>query len=233
MENGASARLAAAAGRCVRTALLVAQRVRRAPPSQLGTISRRTPFCVCSLVLTWIAICALPLAGQDTVLTLDPARTTIRFMLHDPLHTVHGTFKLKSGTSRFNTEEGSASGAVVADVASGESGNGARDRRMHKSILESRRYPEAVFTPRHIDGKVPANGTSQLKLDGIFRLHGADHALSMEAQVERNGNQLTATMRFTIPYVAWGLKNPSTLFLRVDDRVEMDIAGTGVLTFPQ
>jgi len=34
----------------------------------------------------------------------------------------------------------------------------------------------------------------------------------------------TATIHFTIPYVKWGLKNPSTLFLRVSDKVVIDIA---------
>ena len=34
----------------------------------------------------------------------------------------------------------------------------------------------------------------------------------------------TAKIHFTIPYVKWGLKNPSTLFLRVSDKVDIDIA---------
>ena len=37
---------------------------------------------------------------------------------------------------------------MVIDIPSGISGNGSRDKRMLKEILESQKYPEAVFTPR-------------------------------------------------------------------------------------
>jgi hypothetical protein len=36
-----------------------------------------------------------------------------------------------------------------------------------------------------------------------------------------------------IPYIAWGLKNPSTFFLHVSDEVEVDITAAGrVLPMP-
>ena len=34
-------------------------------------------------------------------------------------------------------------------------------------------------------------------------------------------------MHFTVPYQKWGMKNPSTLFLRVSDTVEIDLVGSG------
>ena len=37
----------------------------------------------------------------------------------------------------------------------------------------------------------------------------------------------TATVHFTIPYAKWGMKNPSTLFLRVNDSVEIDLVAAG------
>src|SRR5690349_13265330 len=84
-------------------------------------------------------------ATDEIVLDLNPAQTEINFTLPDVLHTVHGTFQLKSGTVRFDPATGAASGAVIVDVSSGASGSPARDRRMHKEILESGRYPEAIF----------------------------------------------------------------------------------------
>jgi len=33
--------------------------------------------------------------------------------------------------------------------------------------------------------------------------------------------------KFTVPYIRWGLKNPSVLFLHVSDHVDIEIQGVG------
>jgi hypothetical protein len=35
-----------------------------------------------------------------------------------------------------------------------------------------------------------------------------------------------------VPYVRWGLKNPSTFILRVSDKLDLDINATGRLVEP-
>src|SRR5512140_2042495 len=70
--------------------------------------------------------------AQEAVLELDPAQTQVAFKLGDVLHTVHGTFKLKSGTIHFDPATGHASGQVVVDATSGDSGTHGRDHKMHK-----------------------------------------------------------------------------------------------------
>src|ERR1700730_14453614 len=129
----------------------------------------------------------------------------MRFTLHDVLHTVHGTFKLKQGTIRLDPETGQASGEIVIDMTSAMSGNGSRDRRMHKEILESQRYPEAVFMPDRVEGHVAPEGESQIDVHGMFRIHGADHELTLHSQVQASGGQYTASTHFIIPYVKWGM----------------------------
>ena len=109
----------------------------------------------------WLAppcCAAATLPVQHQSLQIDPAQTKVEFTLADVLHTVHGTFVLKRGTIRFDPATGKASGELVVDAASGESGNGARDRRMHKDILESDRYPEIVFRPDRVEGQGGAAG---------------------------------------------------------------------------
>src|SRR5436305_1775261 len=91
-----------------------------------------------------LLLSTFPLAASESAVELDPARTNVSFTLGDVLHTVHGTFKLKRGSITFDSSTGKASGEIVVDVASGNSGSGTRDKRMHKEILESARYPEAV-----------------------------------------------------------------------------------------
>jgi|SRR5580700_447920 polyisoprenoid-binding protein YceI len=176
------------------------------------------------------ALFSLTAAAQQTQITLDPAQTKIDWTLGDVLHTVRGTFKLKSGSIAFDPKTGDASGQIVVDAASGESGNNTRDGKMQKEILESGRYPEIVFLPKHVTGNVPAQGNSTLQVQGVFRIHGGDHDLTLSLPVEADGSKARATTKFDVPYEAWGMKNPSTLFLKVENKVEISISTAGVAT---
>lgn len=161
--------------------------------------------------------------GQSIDLRMEPAQTEVHYMVDSTLHTVHGTFKLKRGDIVLDPATGKASGELVVDAASGDSGSGARDHRMSSSILESGKYPEIVFRPDRVQGQVAPSGHSDVQLHGMFRLHGEDHELLVPVAVDADGNGYHAVAKFTVPYIKWGLKNPSTLFLRVSDTVEITV----------
>jgi polyisoprenoid-binding protein YceI len=183
-------------------------------------------LCVGLLLMT-LGLWAEMLRAQEMTLELDPANTRINFTLEATLHTVHGTFALRSGTIRFDPSTNSASGLVVVDSTRGDSGNNSRDHKMHKEILESERYPEVTFTPTKLSGRIELQGDSSVQVDGIFRLHGTDHPMTLTLPVQVKGNTLSARTHIVIPYVAWGLKNPSTFILRVSDKVDIDITAAG------
>lgn len=178
-------------------------------------------------LLLAIGSCVEKLRAQDMTLELDPANTRIEFTLGATLHTVHGTFALKSGTIHFNPSTGSASGLVVVNAISGDTENKGRDRKMHQEILESQRYPEITFTPGKLSGKVELQGNSSVQVDGIFKLHGTEHRMTLTLPVQAKGNSISARTHIVIPYIAWGLKNPSTFLLHVSDKVEVDISAVG------
>src|SRR6266849_476041 len=135
---------------------------------------RRTRWLRRPAIVVLLLSCAAAAASMHAeTVVFDPARTTVDFTLGDVLHTVHGTFRLKSGVIHFDPGTGKASGSVVVDATSGDSGSSARDRRMHKNILESDRYPEIVFTPDAVNGKISAQGTAKIQVHGVFRIHGA------------------------------------------------------------
>jgi polyisoprenoid-binding protein YceI len=177
----------------------------------------------CALALT---IAPIPRA-QDSALHVEPAQTKIEFSLGSTLHTVHGTFALKSSTIRFDAASGRISGTIVVDATSGESGNTGRDARMHREILESAKFPEIIFTPAQIKGAVAPTGTSKVEVSGKFRLHGQDHDVTFPVEVVAEGPKLQVGIHYVIPYVQWGLKNPSNFFLRASDKVEIEIHATG------
>jgi polyisoprenoid-binding protein YceI len=182
------------------------------------------------LVLAVVALLAVGNAvesAKDSVLRLDPQHTTINFTLGDVLHTIRGTFKLKRGELRLAPASNKLSGEIVVDARSGESGTGMRDRKMHRELLESDRYPEIVFRPDRVDGNVPVQGKASVRVHGIFSIHGSDHELLVPAEVDMSPDHWTAALHFSVPYVNWGIKNPSTLFLRVSESVDIDLIAAG------
>jgi polyisoprenoid-binding protein YceI len=163
-----------------------------------------------------------PIAGT-IVLTVDPAQSIVHWSLESSLHTVHGTFHVKRGSLSVDPATGKATGEIVVDATSGESGNGSRDHRMHKEILETARYSEVVFRPDHVDGAITSQGNSDLKMHGIFTLHGDDHEFTAPAQAQLSGNEWKGSTTFTVPYLEWKLKNPNNFLLKVKPTVEVHV----------
>ena len=162
---------------------------------------------------------------------LDPAQTQINWTLVDVLHTVHGTFQLKGGMVTFNPATGEAQGEVLVDAASGQSGSKMRDGKMQHDILQSQKYPQIIFHPAKVVGTLkPGGGPQDVDVVGTFTIHGADHPLTLHVHVVPAGDQLTMTTHFDVPYVAWGMKDPSTLMLRVEKSVPIDVNAHGTVT---
>jgi len=187
-------------------------------------ITRKVFFTAAALLLL-----ILPGAAQERDFQLDPAQTSVKLTVADVLHTVYGTFKLKQGALQLDPS-GQVSGEIVVDAKSGNTSNGMRDRKMHREVLESDRYPEISFRPDRIEGQVAHSGKSTVMVHGIFGIHGVDREISVPAQVEIDADHWTAKVHFTIPYQKWGMKNPSTLFLRVSDTVEIDLEAGGTVS---
>ncbi|MGB7556285.1 MAG: YceI family protein [Candidatus Korobacteraceae bacterium] len=181
-------------------------------------------------VLLLLSLAPLPVAAQQIQVTLDPAQTTIEWTLVTTLHTVHGTFKMKSGTISFDTKSGTASGLIIVAATSGDSDNHARDSKMQKEVLESQRYPEVTFIPQRVFGGVPQTGNSTIRVQGLFHIHGSDHDLTLSIPIAINGNQVKASTSFTVPYQDWGMKDPGNFLLHVDKKVAVNVSTVGRLT---
>lgn len=201
---------------------------------QLRARVRTLLYLSASVVAAVSGVLALPqragpqARGGVLIFTVDPTQSAVNWTLGTSLHTVHGTFVLKSGNLQVDPSTGTAGGEVIADATSGKSGNDGRDRKMHKDVLESARFGEVTFRPDSITGKLEMQGDSTVQVHGILLLHGSGHELTVPAQVSLSGDHWSGSAKFSIPFIEWGLKNPSNWLLKVDHLVsiELELKGT-------
>lgn len=176
-----------------------------------------------------IALAAVSARATQHALVLDPTASRISFTLEGTGHTVEGRMALKSGRIAFDSATGAASGEIVIDLKSAETGNKGRDRDMHAEVLETRRFPLAVFRAEKVRGTLAPSGPSQLTLDGTLSFHGSNHKMSLPAKVEVQNGRVQAETRLQIPYVEWGLHDPSVMMLRVAKVVDVKVHAAGRL----
>ncbi len=168
--------------------------------------------------------------ARNLSIHLDPASTEIHVTVKNPFRNVRATFPLKGGALAADPQSGLAQGQILVDATAATTGNSATDRRMQSEVLETSRYPAIFFHAEHLKGALPQHdGVAEVTTDGIFNIHGADHPLSLHLHVERHGSALTVTTHFTIPYVAWGMRNPSTMLNRYSKQAEVNVTAKGTV----
>ena len=177
-----------------------------------------------------LSLLSSDLLGQQQTLNVDPSKSEIHFTLGDPLHAVHGTFRVQTGKIYFDQKGGQMSGGIAVDARSGESGNGSRDRKMTEEELKAPSFNTVTFTPKRFGGTLAPLGDSGIVVDGTFTLLGTPHEISVPMQVHLDGSQCKVTGAFLIPYVKWGMKDPSTFILHVGKEVTIDLILVGTVT---
>jgi polyisoprenoid-binding protein YceI len=167
-------------------------------------------------------------APAQIVFSVDPSHSKLAWTLDTTLHLVHGTFAVKRGEVTVDPNTGNATGEIVADATSGKTDNDSRDKKMHQEILETPKFPEIVFRVNQIEGlTAPPASKAQIKLHGTFSIHGTLHEMIVPADVEFTGDHWSGAAKFVVPYIAWGLKNPSNFLLKANPTVDVELELSG------
>ena len=179
-------------------------------------------------VLLAVVVLVTPAAsGQQLDVAFDPAASKISWTLGGNVHTVHGTFQLKQGHLSVDPPTGKVDGEFLIETASGESGDSSRDKKMHKDVLESEKFPEVRLKVSKVDGVLAPEGASTVRVLGQLTIHGASHEVTIPMQVNMNGSEVSGKGSFEVPYVDWGMKNPSNFLFKVNKTVEIELVGVG------
>ena len=177
-----------------------------------------------ALILPSAALC------QRQTFVVNPDVSEVKMTLKTTHELVSGSFKIQSGSIGFDRSTPGMSGSVVVLAGSGKTGNDSRDKKMNKDILEVEQYATVSFEPKSYAGTIVPSGDSTIQITGIFRLLGIPHEITVPTLVHLEGSTATAKAHLVVPYVQWGLKNPSFLIWKADNDVAIDLSLTGQLS---
>ena len=184
--------------------------------------------CFAGLVLA--ALLAPIAVAQQQTFVVKPDASEVKMTLKTTHELVNGTFHIQFGSIEFDRGTPKMSGSVVVLSGSGKTGNGSRDKKMNKDILEVEQHATVSFQPKSYTGAIAPSGDSTIQVTGIFTLLGTPHEITIPILVHLEGTTATAKAHFVLPYIQWGLKDPSFLFWKADKDVAIDLLLTGRLS---
>lgn len=154
---------------------------------------------------------------------VEPDASQVKITLNTTHEVVNGVFHVQSGSIELDRDTPAISGSIIVLSGSGNTGNNSRDKKMKNDILKVAQFANISFEPKSFTGSIAPTGDSTIQVTGIFTLLGSPHQITVPVQVRIEGSAATARARFLIPYVQWGLKNPSFLFWKCDNDVAIDL----------
>jgi hypothetical protein len=177
-----------------------------------------------SFAVIALAVILAPAAlAQHQSFVINPDGSEVRMKLNTTHEVVNGTFHIQSGLINFDRTGAHISGTVIVAAGSGKTGNDTRDKKMNQEILKVGQFATVSFAPRTYTGAIAASGDSTIQVTGVFTLLNTPHDLTIPMQIHIDGSKATAKAQFVVPYVQWGLKNPSFLIWKAENDVAIDL----------
>ena len=84
-----------------------------------------------------------------------------------------------------------------------------------------------------LSGGVPSTvniRNRNIQVTGVLTLLGTPHEIAILMQIHIEGSSCTAKGHFEIPYVQWGLKDPSFMVWKAEKVVDIDLTLVGGLS---
>jgi polyisoprenoid-binding protein YceI len=168
--------------------------------------------------------------AQHQTFVINPDAGEVKMTLKTTRELVQGTFHVQSGSIEFDRSTPRMSGSVIVLASSGKTGNGSRDKKMNNDILEVKQHATVSFEPTSYAGAIAPSGDSTIQVTGTFTLLGVPHQVTIPIVVHLEGTTAAAKAHFVVPYIQWGLKDPSFLFWKADKDVAIDLNLVGSIS---
>jgi polyisoprenoid-binding protein YceI len=181
-------------------------------------------------VFALVGLLAPAALAQHQTFVVNPDSSEVKMTLNTTHEVVNGTFHIQSGSIGFDRSNPQMSGSMVVLAGSGKTGNGSRDKKMNKDILVVEQYATVSFEPKTYSGPIAPSGDSTLQVTGIFTLLGKPHQITIPILVHLEGANTAVKAHFVVPYIEWGLKDPSFLVWKADHDVAIDLSLAGTIS---
>ena len=90
---------------------------------------------------------------------------------------------------------------------------------MHNKVLLSADHPLIRLRASSYEGTLSPEGASEITLVGSMEVLGTEHPIRVPISVKIDGDTATVDASLSVPYVEWGLDDPSTFVLKVGKEV--------------
>jgi polyisoprenoid-binding protein YceI len=168
--------------------------------------------------------------AQHQTFVVNPDASEVKMTLNTTHEVVVGTFQIQTGSIEFDRRNSKMTGAVIVVAGSGKTGNDSRDKKMYRDILQIEQHATISFETKTYAGAIASSGDSTIQVTGIFTLLGTPHEITIPMLVHLDGTNATVKAHFVVPYVQWGLKNPSFLIWKADNDVAIDLNLVGAIS---
>jgi polyisoprenoid-binding protein YceI len=182
------------------------------------------------VVLALAVVLAPAVFAQHQTFAVNPDASEVKMKLNTTHEVVNGIFHVQSGSINFDRTASHISGIVIVAAGSGKTGNDSRDKKMNKDVLKVDQFATVSFAPETYNGMIVASGDSTIQVSGVFTLLGTTHDLTIPMQIHVDGMKATAKAQFVVPYVQWGLRNPSFLIWKAENNVGIDLNLVGQIS---
>jgi polyisoprenoid-binding protein YceI len=159
--------------------------------------------------------------AEDKLYSVDPASSVVKYTLVHKAHTFVGTAD-KGIEGKAKITSGTAQVMVRIPVGNFDSGNSNRDSNMRDTV-EATKYPNVELKAVSEGVSPQTSGTSKHTLKGKLTFHGVTNNVEVPVEVTWTGKTAKVQGKFSISLEAYKIERPSLLFVRVEDKLDLEV----------